>query len=888
VKINTAHLNFRRILRFPFLFGRLLRSSLQILFPLAVMFGLLLGLLHGPVLAQNAAKALNAASKSDVVTEANQGGIIPQLTPYASPLLVPIQGALQDGVYDFAETRLNDLLESQTNLGERVHTQLMQVQASHLKGAYTEAFSQVESLSRELATNGIPSAVTYWSALTRLELNSPLTAIQEIESATNLPADDAYADLLLELKIYCLSQVEPQSLPGKNPFEKAFKAYQALPPDEIERPAPLLAWVLGFEARGDRASASWALDRLTSLPLRGGKTSAISSPVLHGLFKRAEWELEAGKVDSAIGQVSNILVATASDSDPALQRQGLQLLARSFEAKGDFVAAADAMKAFGENESDPQIRASINITEARLRLHGGDTNALSTLQAESRNADAPERASEALIVIGNYYLKQKQPAKAEATFLLFLESFAESPWRGRALRGKAWALLEQERYIEAAAMFDKAARSLTELPLQKEVQLKIGDAFFLKGVPASLEQARNAYKSFTRSYPGDPLLPQALYQAAICQRLLGNTDAAVKEFLLIDGVYREQSEFADRSVFQVASIYADENDLARAEEMYQMYLEQSPNGAMALQARLNLSKVYYREDLFEKAEAGFKAVSKMAPDSPEAEEAAYMIPWTYFKQGREEEARTAFQNFSRDYAESSWNEHVFFNMANDFFNKGQYKAAENQFIELVTRFPEGRLVDKALYWSGKAATMQKESRRGIDHFTKLVERFPQSAKVPNALMAQGDELTFLGDFPSALVVFEKIITDYPESYLVLPAWGRKGDCYHSLTEPDHLKAIACYEKVIENDTVPENLRILAEFGIARSLAAQKQDELSQTRYLALFYDYFHRIHQLPESSRHWITLSGVRAAKYLEEKQNRKREAANIYRRIDAYEESRK
>ena len=777
-------------------------------------------------------------------------------------------GRSTPGSIPLAEADL-EALKNSTNLSDKITAGLLRAKALCQQNQEAQALSEVEALMA-LQPSNPPPDVVFWAAHCRLKLGTPRTAIDLIDNLKPPPA----ADHLFAIPLQRLHLRGLVALGDTNGLMTAYRQFSVRPASA--RPLDLrLDWSRLLHQQGQSNEAVAVLGDLAPF------TSAPS--LIPSLLWRAQLLTSQQKFKAAQADIGFLLSQSALL--PAQRRQILMLQAQLNLGQKKYIEAAMAVLQ-AENVQGPETpQPELRLARAKLLILGGDTNGVKLLQEQIRLLDQPEQGAEAMLFLGDHQLDSEQPAEALKTFDLLLETFPGSTPRDTALLGRAWSLKALERFGEAATAFEKAAANLADIPRRREAEYAAADSWFAHG---QIEKARSGYQEFCRAYPGDPLLPQALFQAALCRVELGEPEEAERELLRLSVIYQGDSEFAEKAYFQVARLMLDRKATDQAARQYEAYLENYPKGAHVDDARLNLGLVHYRNNRFTEAQREFERVVAEASDVELAEQAAYMRAWTIYLGGRagatysdaraEAEARAAFLAFTRSYPESRWNEDVYFWIAEQDFDKGEFKAAEHQFQELMARYPDGRLADKALYWAGRAAVEQKELRRAIEHFNRLVELFPRSPKVPSALLAEGDALSFLGEFEAAILVYERIPKEHADSYLAAPAWGRIGDSHYALEPPAFEAAETAYRKILDGKS-PLDLKIQADYKLGLIRQKQKNEEAAREHYLKLFYTYQAKPAELSTEALVWVEQAGLAAADLLQQEKDY-RKALHIYRRV--------
>jgi tol-pal system protein YbgF len=87
----------------------------------------------------------------------------------------------------------------------------------------------------------------------------------------------------------------------------------------------------------------------------------------------------------------------------------------------------------------------------------------------------------------------------------------------------AFALVEERRYVEAAAGFTQFLAAFPTSPLADNAQYWLGETHYVRN---DYSEALSAFQKLVESYPRSDKLPDALLKVGYCQQQLGNPSAA--------------------------------------------------------------------------------------------------------------------------------------------------------------------------------------------------------------------------------------------------------------------------------------------------------------------------------------------------------------------------
>ena len=775
----------------------------------------------------------------------------------AQPSPRSIDLAIDDGLHAWALARLDDLPEP--GGGDAV---LLRAKGLIAAGEPAEALRVLDE-----ADPG-PAGVPFWRALALFRADRPREALAALDKLAVDPAAPWMSSLALpaaRLRLRCHLALDELDL-----AQRVMDSAHA----ETGLADKLAAGFLDDAAvawrRDDTNRLARALGMLETLPVTRPESVTARQWEAEFALRRGERDLAAAKLRSVVDQ---------KDLPTALRRGALVRMAQVLTNPGEAAALLAEAEALEPSASE---RAALTVRRGQRLLLGGDRGGLETMRGAIPLLTDPALGSSAQLFLADWLFATNEFTEAEAAYDAHLLAFTNQADRVRALSGKAWSVWQQERYTEAASLFQRLYQDADpgDRDTKKTALLKSADAQF---EAEQYEDAIQSYQRFSRLFFGDELQPQAILQAALCKRRLGQPEEAERELRTLSTVYTG-TPHAEKALLEIAAIHQDSGRLEPASALYEDYLSRFTGGVHRAEAILNQAICHYRLDDFGRAQEGFERLLREHPGHPLAERAAYMQGWTLFLQGDIEAARRHFEQFLERFPNSAWQEDILFWLAERHYNYRRLPEAEQGFSHLASRFPDGRLVGQALYWAGRAAAEQKKYTVAVEHFAALVKDHPDHPRRPDALYAQADALAILGKCPAAIDLCRQLIQNHPESYLVPNAWNRIGDCqYANATEgPDqYLDALASFQSALGAKGISFGLRLQAMYRVATIHRNRGENEQAIEQYTAVVYAYLEHRDRLDREAVGWFHQSAYEAARLLEAAR-RPREAIGLYRRIVA------
>jgi TolA-binding protein len=490
---------------------------------------------------------------------------------------------------------------------------------------------------------------------------------------------------------------------------------------------------------------------------------------------------------------------------------------------------------------------------------------ISSFPGNPSAAAAQLRLAEVLVANG-------QNEEAVGEYQQYLETFTNSVGRAEASKGKGWALMNTERFAEAAMSFTKAY-DLYKAQGEKEYCLfKAGDAQFAN---SQYKLASETYHTLIDRFPESALAPDAFFQLGESFVRSDLTKEAEESFTQLAQKY-PTSPLAEEALIRVAQMKFDKGLFKEAIDGFTILMGKYPSGKSYAEALHGRGMAHYKQWHFAEALKDFDSILNKYGTSKVAEPSFFKRGICHYWLGRDDKALTICKEFLNKYPNSKWAGDVTFWIAKFEFNHDRYEEAEKNFIKFADQYKDHPLADDALLRAGLAASGRNEFVRSIEYLTRMLKEYPNSKKIAEARFAQGDALRQLAKFSAAILIFDEIVNKYPDSELVNPAWLHKGDCQFSLGAEDvarYKEAIGSYRVVANSSTANMGLVLKAEYMIGRSLeklgrAVEAFEEQYYPKVMIRFFQCREEGIWLNESAKNWFVKAAMNSADILEAKED--------------------
>ncbi|MDD5697061.1 MAG: tetratricopeptide repeat protein [Victivallaceae bacterium] len=450
--------------------------------------------------------------------------------------------------------------------------------------------------------------------------------------------------------------------------------------------------------------------------------------------------------------------------DPKTLNVQLQC-ARLMAAEKQF---SEALAVYTAMLKEPRLTPAQRITVAReaaliYELNNDMNKAIRMLSIIYQTAVNTAERMEGKYLQGQVYYKNKNFAEAA---LAFGEAMAEqSPWQNRAAY---WALLsqlhlkhyEKARYIAARLGQDKTNR-----------------------VFAATGQ----------------------YYLAYCQEKLGQTDAALKNYLLFAKLH-PQSEFTPAALFAAGKI---------------------------LFAQRKYTEVVDR----------LKNFPAQYPKNEYTPNALYKTVMACYQLGKQDEMEKFIRLMERDYPDSDYCLAVEFWFIDCLRNRGRYEQAENWIREMLKKYAAKPEISAQLLYDGALVRFRAgKSREALQDLEELFRKYPQDNLNTNALFLAGDIASREGNYALAELYYRRAARLCPESDFEIACLGRMADCNYSLYNTTFdlkllKKAAQGYKKLLDGKALSPSIRNQTKYKLGRCYELLNNENDALDLYNELLYDY---------------------------------------------------
>lgn len=354
------------------------------------------------------------------------------------------------------------------------------------------------------------------------------------------------------------------------------------------------------------------------------------------------------------------------------------------------------------------------------------------------------------------------PEQVDAFLELYATTYPNTPHIHKALLMKAETLLEQKKYREASATFNRVDPALIGEKNQANFLFKKGYALSLSG---DHNGAIRSFNLFLESYPEDARNTLALAHRGQSKAAIGQDASAIKDFEAL--VNKDpQSPLTSIALQRLAHIYVTQKDYPHIISSYTKLLDSFPQLPKATQAQANFQMAW----AFYKTEQ-YKKVTPLAQRASQLEEATYgqkaslLMLLSSYAQKEKKAVEGIVETLGKQDAYDKIPKNIFLWLGMQCFNAGEMSKSY-RYLTLGVNHNDPRQTLGA-YWKmlGKAAVETghyKETLEATGNFLSVADKDYWKAE---ALLDAATAHLALENSNQALENAQKALKMHPEGLL---------------------------------------------------------------------------------------------------------------------------
>jgi TolA-binding protein len=526
--------------------------------------------------------------------------------------------------------------------------------------------------------------------------------------------------------------------------------------------APRALYQLGMIARdagNDQTALAYfrrVADNHPDAPIAPNAQYAVGTTLV-----RLEQYDQAARAFEALGQ--------RYPSSPYAQRIGLALADVYYELGAYQKVIDEISRRRAELNPDAQERAIFLLAEAHNQLRNSEDAILNYRRLIEDNPDSPYYRPALYGLAWNYY--------REDTYQWAADRFA------RVHADHSDDLAEKATYYEAVNRYldnrPEAAAALYQDLLDTWPNSTFADqAYYELGIiryeQRRYQAANEAFQAVVEDYPNAPRRGDAFYMLGNTYIALNNFDGAQESFDRAIALDAAPDSLKDAITFQQAWLQYDQGQYRDAAPAFMSLYRSDTSSDRQEDALFWGAESFYQTGNLARAQSLFQQYLDEYPDGQHVGAARYALGWTAFKQQQYQNAARWFERFLSGTDQGSgdipYRQDALLRLGDSYYALKRYPAAIRTY-----RRVEGSAADYALYQTGQALDLADRPQEAIDTLQRLVQQYPNSDWRPEALYQVGFINFQNQNYEAAIRAYRRVIDAYPNDPLAARAQYGIGD-----------------------------------------------------------------------------------------------------------------
>ena len=305
----------------------------------------------------------------------------------------------------------------------------------------------------------------------------------------------------------------------------------------------------------------------------------------------------------------------------------------------------------------------------------------------------------------------------------------------------------------------------------------VADAYYQLN---DLVNAEKIYKEFILRAPQSALVPYALEGLGAALSAQGPTRDGEAIVALQQADLRARDlndkEFAEQVELELAKVYYNQRDFAKASAAWEHLVEISTQTAVRAEALYREGDALSRQEYYREAITKWKYLAHNFKGSPWVSESLMRIGNTQAGLSQWAEASSTFNTLKTNFPGTEAGKEGAFQMVQCAFNQGNMSLAVNELLSFSRQYPDDARIPKAAD-NLLSSFHQKKVAITAAEQAALLKLAPGSAGGAALLWEKGASLFNEGKYEPAQKLFEKIMLSYPNDEYAPLAYFYNADCF---------------------------------------------------------------------------------------------------------------
>jgi len=437
-----------------------------------------------------------------------------------------------------------------------------------------------------------------------------------------------------------------------------------------------------------------------------------------------------------------------------------------------------------------------NIVEVKLRLadsyYGNKefTSSSNIYNDLLREIKFSKNADYVLYQYSQALFKAGKSEKAVKEFGNLQRRFPRSKYADKSLYVIGWISFQKNNYKKAIEDYNYVLREYPSTTLAPIIYYSIGDAYFNLG---DYESAITSYQKVLVDFPLSPSVFDAvngIQYSYVAQNKNDEAVSFIKEFVR----QNKTLNFADKLSFKIGELYYGLADYKKAEEEYNLFIEQFPKSSLVPEAYYWKGKSAEQQKNDDAALASFTKVYESYPKSETAAASVIELANIYNRLKKFDEAAAILNSAIDNLRESPRAAEISFLLGITYVNSGDVSSAYDSFNDVITYYDGTLFAEKAKLELGLIDLSAKRYENAEHYFRELSTNRTDDIGA-KAQYYLGETLFEQNNLTDAISAFVRVNTIFPKyDEWVTKSFLKLGDSF--VKQKDKKRAKQMYRKVL--------------------------------------------------------------------------------------------
>ena len=286
---------------------------------------------------------------------------------------------------------------------------------------------------------------------------------------------------------------------------------------------------------------------------------------------------------------------------------------------------------------------------------------------------------------------------------------------GTAKYNLAYSYFQSKQYDKSVNYFRKAINSDLDKERLNDANLRLADCYYM------LHDFKNAVRYYEKSIESELDEDYAMYQKSKCYSLL-SSHKQQEECLLLLVNNKSNSIYLERSLFDLANLYKNQDKDAVAIDYFNLLLSLSSDEEVLSQSLLNKGLIYYNQNKLDSSIVNLMNLIEMYPKTSSFKGAKIGLKNAFVKKGDISEYLDYINKIPQLDISVAAKDSLSYQVSYNNFKKGDYELSKVNFGDYLNQFGEDAIFDKhSFYYYAESCWKTKDTLNAISSYRRVLD-----------------------------------------------------------------------------------------------------------------------------------------------------------------------